>query len=395
MVRRRAVIVAPYCPGGAHAHLGAAKKIELVAGMLLRLGFELHFVDSSHDTPAFAPSLPGSPDHVGGAPVTLWRPFRLPSRKLGKLLNVFFSERLFARIAEVRPALVWLYNAYAFEARLGLALRQRIGCRLVLELEDLPLARKRGWNPKPLLDQRYFETLLRHADLITFVNAALQTRHASRAGGDTLLLPSILEHALTAGTPHRHFTASTLRLGYFGGLEPDKGVDILLAILPLLPGRWTLVVTGAGSLAASFGEAQAAFPSKLEFHGRVPHERVVQLMQGCDAIVNPHASIAHMDDGVFPFKVCEAIASGALLISTPLPAVGLDLSRSVSFFDGTLAGLFDALMAAPQRYDERLAEIRATREAVCERYGEDAVRGRLKAALDGLLGPVDQTWKPA
>jgi hypothetical protein len=33
----------------------------------------------------------------------------------------------------------------------------------------------------------------------------------------------------------------------------------------------------------------------------------------------------------------------------------------------------------------------ATREAVCERYGEDAVLGRLKAALDGLPGPVDRS----
>lgn len=385
MSNRTVVLVAPYVPGGAATHLGAAKKIELVAGLLRRLGFEVHLVDSSHAELGFVPPVYGVRQRLDNQDITLWRPFCLPSRKLGKLLNVFFSGLLFRQIAAVNPALVWLYNSYSFEARLGLYLRRHTTCKLVLELEDLPRARNRGLNPKPLLDEMYFRRLLRYADLVTFVNGALQNRFANRIRGASLLFPSIIQDTLTAQSFRPRFTDSIFRLGYFGGLESDKGGNVLLESLSRLPEPWRLVVTGAGTLEGSFRAAQSRFPTKLEFHGRVSHQRVAELMQECDAIVNPHSSIAHMQDGVFPFKVCEALASGALLISTPLPPIDIDLSRAVLFFDGSPTGLANALAQAPRWYQDRNADIITARDAVSERYGEKYVFAVLNAAIASLL----------
>jgi glycosyltransferase involved in cell wall biosynthesis len=379
--RQPLVLVAPYSPDETPAHLGAAKKIELVAALLGRLDFELHLVDSSHARCEFSPPIFGESRRMGEQQITLWRPASLPSRKLGKLANVYASGELFARITSVKPAVVWLYNSYAFEARLGLHLRRRANCRLVLELEDLPMARGRGLNPKPYLDEFYFRRLLKSSDLVTFVNDGLRRRFASELIGRSMLFPSIITQDLTAQEPPARFGAPAYTVGYFGGLERDKGAAVLLDLLPILPESWQLNVTGAGSLEADFQAAANLNPGKLKFHGRVSHQRVVELMLQSDAIVNPHASIAEMSDGVFPFKVCEAIASGALVISTTLPSIDVDLSRSVYFYEGGAKGLSAALAMARQHYIENQVEIRRVRDVICSRYGEEAVMRELRAAL--------------
>lgn len=384
MTARNVVVVAPLSPGTASLHLGAAKKIELVLGLLHRLGYSLHLVDSSHPTLRFAEPVIAQACMVGSTPVTLWRPRCLPSRKLGKLLNVVAAHAFIDRLRSLSPAFVWVYNSYSFEARAALHLKRRAGSRVVLELEDLPRARGRSFNPKPWLDQYFFPRLLAAADLVTCVNAGMQ-RQFVRPGQRSLLFPSLLQQALVDAVVLPRFRKPTHRLGYFGGLESEKGADVLLAAVARLPVGWTLVVTGVGSLADAFAEAQRAHPAQLEFHGRVAHEQVLSLMQGCDAIVNPHTPIAQMHDGVFPFKVCEALASGALLVSTALPSIDIELSRSVLSFDGSAAGLQDALTQAGRFYADHADTIAQTRAEICTRFSEASVLQQLRAELDAVL----------
>ncbi len=385
MTARAAVLVAPLSPDGAPEHLGAARKIELVAGVLSRLEFDVHLVDSSHATSAWRRPVLGEPRRLPDCDVTYWRPACVPSRKLGKLRNVVVPGQILGRLAALEPAFVWLYNSYAFEARVGLALQRATGCGLVLELEDLPHARSRGVNPKPWLDAWYFERVLPRADLVTFVNAALEARFAPRMQGRALLFPSLLGRELVAANATTRFGRARHQLGYFGGLEPEKGAGVLLDLLPRLSESWHVVVTGAGSLEPAFRRAAAEYPHALAFHGRVGHGRVAELMFDSDAIVNPHTSIAAMQDGVFPFKVCEALASGALVISTPLPPIDIELAEAAMPFDGSAAGLAQALAGAPHRYAENRSAIEAVRQAVVARYSEESMLRSLGDSLDSAV----------
>ncbi len=382
--RKTVVLVAPYSPELPMLNLGASKKIQLIARLLDRLGFQIHYVDSAHPHERLVGEIHGEPARIEDTDVTLWRPFCLPSRKAGKLLNIFGSGLLFGRLAALKPDLVWVYNSYAFEARLGLHLQRVTGARLVFELEDLPLSRGRGLNPKPFLDQRYFAPLLAHADLVTFVNDVLLNRHRGEVR-QGLLFPSILQQALVDHPLPERFVRLPRRVGYFGGLEVDKGVGMLLQLPAQMPPDWTLVITGVGTLTPDLQALGKRYPGQVEFHGGVSHARVRELMMGCDAILNPHASIAGMHDGVFPFKVCEALATGALLISTPLPSIGLDLDSCVLYFDGTAPGLAQALTQATAHHAQRQDAILRVRDQVCAQYGENQVLAQLKAAIDGLL----------
>ena len=382
--RRTAVVIAPFSPGLAAPHLGAAKKIELVLGLLYRLRFELHLVDSAHPTLAFARELYSCPSQVGDTPIRLWRPPCFPNRKLGKLINVALAHGFMRNLLALSPDLVWVYNSYSFEARAALFLKQRSRCKVVLELEDLPLARRRSLNPKPWLDQYYFPRLLANSDLVTCVNAGLLDL-PELASRRKMLLPSLLQQELVDAPATPRFGHAGRRLGYFGGLDAEKGALILLQLVPVMPASWRLVVTGAGEFEDQFRLAQERHPDRIEYHGRVSNEEVIRLMRSCDAIVNPHSPITLMKGGVFPFKVCEALASGAVLISTALPPIEIDLASSVQFFDGSLLGLQAAIESAPVFYKSHATDITRTRDSVCRRYSEAAVMQKLRVELDGIL----------
>ena len=381
--QRTVILVAPYAPEVPLLNLGASKKIQLIASLLTRLGFTVHHVDSSHPHERFTAPVMGHPTHIEQTPVTLWRPFCLPSRKAGKLLNVYASPSLYRRLADLKPDLIWVYNSYAFEARLGMHLQRTTGAKLVFELEDLPLSRGRGLNPKPLLDQHYFRPLMQRADLVTFVNAVLLQRHRQDAKA-ALLFPSILQQALVEQPAAQRFASPEHRVGYFGGLDIDKGVGTLLELPPQMPSNWKLVVTGAGPLTPALQDLARQHPQQVEFHGAVSHARVLELMSSCDVILNPHSSITGMQDGVFPFKVCEALASGAVLVSTPLPSIDIDLESCVLFFDGSARGLAESLDKAEAHHRQRQAAIARVRDQVRHQYGESQVLAQLQHAIDGL-----------
>ena len=382
---RCAVVIAPFAPDHPAEHLGASQKITVVISLLRRLGYTVHLVDSSHTERRFAAPIHASETMVGAHRIVLWRPARVPHRPVGKLLNWLAPGTMVKRLSGLRPALIWLYNPYAYEGRVGLSLQKITRARLLLELEDLPLARGRGISPKPRLDQGYFGRLLKHADHITYVNSHVQQQHPPQRG-TSLLFPSILDEALCRCVPAARFAGAPHRLGYFGGLELEKGCGTLLELLPRLPAGWRLVVTGAGPLESAFREAERLHPEQLEFHGRVDRKKLLQLMLGSDAIINPHMPIAAMDDGVFPFKVCEALATGALLISTRLPPIDLPLDRSVLEYDGTVNGLLAAVSAASAHYRTVAAAIDSLRQRLLSLYSEDALLGRLG---DFLSMPVN------
>ena len=152
----------------------------------------------------------------------------------------------------------------------------------------------------------------------------------------------------------------------------------------VMPAGWKLVVTGVGTLSTEMQSLQQRHPDLIEFHGAVAHARVLELMGSCDAIVNPHAPIAEMGNGVFPFKVCEALASGALLITTALPSIDLDLADRVEPFDGQVAGLVHAMERAPARYRQQREALGQLRQRVCQIYGEQSVRERFRTSLEAL-----------
>ena len=378
------VVVAPYSPIGCGdiPALGAAKKIASVVAALSALGREVVLVNSAHNAEKRAELRIEKKEIRPGLQV---RTITLPtsaSRPFGKAVNLLFARNLarevLRELAGDGVALLWIYNGYAFESRFALEVMGKTGCPLVVEMEDMPFARKRPANVKPILDEFYLRRVLPQAALVTCVNESIP-RAFRIPSGKTLLLPGLVDKkALNAMATRQPFSDSLRTAGYFGNLAEEKGADILLQLVENAPPGWNFVVTGTGALSERFLRKAEKFPHSLKFIHNASDSEVVAAMTECDVIINPHRSIAGMGNGVFPFKVVEGLASGRLVISTPLPPCGLNLEDCVLFFENSSESLRKALESANEFYRSHRERVEGIAREVLSRHSESALSAEIR-----------------
>ena len=185
------VLVAPYSYDPLVAPLGAVRKMESIINVLSDFG-DIILVNSAHNETGWY-HRDVRKRKIGRTTVLEYLPRRWPGRKPGKFLNLFEIGSIIRDILYQygKPQILWLYNPYAFEACFAIKLSRLHSCPVVLELEDAPLARKRGLNPKPWLDNLAYKRLLPCVDYAFCVNKALAAcleEHKIK----TFLLPGLL-----------------------------------------------------------------------------------------------------------------------------------------------------------------------------------------------------------
>jgi glycosyltransferase involved in cell wall biosynthesis len=367
--------------------LGAARKIEGVVGVLSRFGRPLWVVNSAHNVTRTQCTRIDIRE-INGVRTTVITPFTLASRRLGKLGNILAAE-WFARFFKRGVGLLWVYNSYAFEARFALALRKRHLFPFVLELEDLPRARARGLNPKPLVDQLYFQSLVSQAALVTCVNESIDELVRPRAR-ETIVFPGLISRdLLDRHSDHVPFASAPYTLGYFGGLSDEKGADLVLALAARLPNHWRFVITGSGPLEEDLRRISDRSAGQISFRSKVDSRHLGELMRSCDALLNPHRDLAEFGRGIFPFKVLEALASQRLLITTPLVPCSIDLGGVCLEAEPSVEDLLKALHEAPKAYAASRRRIEETARRVIAQFSETGFYEKLSrtAAFQGLQSP--------
>lgn len=381
------VIVAPYSPPNrtGYVHLGASRKLEAVVSILSRLNFQFVLVNSAHNANQISPiSVKNS--KIGNVNLLEITPPISSNSTIGKLKNIFCVDQILSEIKKLGiPKLIWFYNGYAFEMCLAFKAQKIFSAPMILEFEDWHFSRYRGFNPKPYIDYLFW----RKAAPLMSATFAVNSFLASKMHGyenDVELLPGIVPAALVRiSNECPPFSSDTdhVNVGYFGGLSVEKGADIILQLVDKLPSAYTLHVTGAGPLEAEFMAFSKARPEQLRFYGRVDDVTLYQLIAKCDVILNPHVSIESMNNGVFPFKVIEAVASGRLLISTAVPTDGLDdLLAGVQFVEHSKKAFFGAIVVCRQYYLNHAVLISQCAEIASQRFGEISLLDRVKAIMN-------------
>jgi glycosyltransferase involved in cell wall biosynthesis len=390
------VYIAPVAPQSYRARhsdrgyqLGGFRKAELTLEALTRQGFNVSVLSSavtqvnhlkwrrSDTEPWYLPS---------GRTVEVRYPSTLPIRPIGSLLNAVRAPWVpRGLLRDFTPDCVIAYNTYVFESLTALSIKRRTGAPILLQVEDLPLARQREYgNLKPWLDQRFWSPMLREASGFTAVNQSILDMLPT--GKPKYLLPGIIDDRLLQTTDGRHppFAESDARtVGYFGGLAAEKGVRVLLEAVDSLPESWRLRVAGSGPLESEFAALSRARPDRLEFLGYLEGADLYAALCSCDATLVPLEAITEGGVGVFPFKVLEYLVADTHIISTPLPPVGnLDLTF-VQRWDGGISGLMDALQGAEAAYrDEASRRSEAARLAQSE-FGLDGTSKLFLELIDG------------
>ena len=126
------------------------------------------------------------------------------------------------------------------------------------------------------------------------------------------------------------------------------------------------VVTGKGELESKFEEFASRFPERLHFLGPVSDEQLRDAMASADVVINAH----EYNEGIFPFKVLETVASGRLLISAPLPMAGYDwLKDAIEFRQPRLPDFLAAIDMAREIYNCRKTAIDRAANTAETRFG--------------------------
>ncbi|MDP2760189.1 MAG: glycosyltransferase [Sideroxyarcus sp.] len=378
------VVVAPYTGIGKDVdlHLGASRKIELILGLLVRLDSHVVLINSAHLGSKSA-TINVERVSISGFELTLITPPVLGNSKLGKFQNLFCVDEVMKILATLgTPKLFWFYNGFAFEMLVAMHAK-KFNVPMILEFEDWHFARRRGINPKGFID---FFFWYRAAHLMTsaFVVNAFLAEKMSSFTNQVEVLPGIVPEDLTQiarASPFPH-GRQAIKVGYFGGLSVEKGADIVLRVAQSLPDGYEFHVTGSGPLADEFKRISLIHPARLHYHGRVGDAELYKLIAECDVILNPHSSLDNMCNGVFPFKVIEAVASGRLLISTALPKGDLaDVLGGICFVDGHDDSFRAAILQSHRYYVENLKLIQWGAHVANQRFGQSALLGKLKLML--------------
>ncbi|EEA01974.1 glycosyl transferase group 1 [Burkholderia sp. H160] len=385
------VIIAPcsFKHRSTHFNLAATAKLGFFLSLLARLDHKIVLVNTSHAEEVWRKR----EEYIcraGDASVREIVLRQYPVRTIGKFLNLFEVGAVAREIAqEGEPTLIWAYNAYGFEALLARALKQRFNVPFVFEFEDWVMARRK-WHPKSLIDFLAWRYVMPEPDFCLAVNRSLLKRERRRSGCDAQLCPGVVSEGLIDACNRQPAFPKQRKhqvvVGYFGTLHAEKGIHWLPDLVEQLGDDFVFHVSGNGPLAEEL-EALSARRHNFFFHGFVEKETVYELMADCDVLLNPHRPIGTMNDGVFPFKVIEYVASGRLVVSTALPEANLAAAyKAIAFVEYDKSSIVSALKAARQIYEQRRAQIETAAADVRHRFGE---QGLLQTLADVVVASRD------
>jgi glycosyltransferase involved in cell wall biosynthesis len=127
---------------------------------------------------------------------------------------------------------------------------------------------------------------------------------------------SLSSEEILSSIPHKFPADGKLKLITACRLEERKGVDLVIESLPLILKQFpkaTLDIVGGGSLLAELRNRvnEMNLVSKVTFHGKVEHSKVINLMKKADIFCFPTSA----SEG-FPKVVLEALACGLPVLTT-------------------------------------------------------------------------------
>lgn len=160
----------------------------------------------------------------------------------------------------------------------------------------------------------------------------------------------------TAAPSHEDGTRSRFRVGFFGRLTIEKGVDVLIEAIRALPSTFECHIFGDGPHRQSL--ESGAECDRVHFHGYI--ENVAERMSTMDCIVAPSRWAE-----AFPFSVLESMSVGVPVVASNVGGIPEQIESGVS---GILVPPEDPMALA-----EAIASLMAEPD-LSRRLGEEAKR---------------------
>ena len=107
------------------------------------------------------------------------------------------------------------------------------------------------------------------------------------------------------------------RIGYAGGLLPEKGIDLLIRACKQLTGRWQLKIAGEGRAAASLHRliTELECKERVHFCGKIESAQIAGFYRELDVLVLPSRTTPRWKEQ-FGRVLTEAMACGAVVVGS-------------------------------------------------------------------------------
>jgi glycosyltransferase involved in cell wall biosynthesis len=207
---------------------------------------------------------------------------------------------------------------------------------------------------------------------------AADVLRAKGYGGEVAVIPQFgVDPVLFRPAADGSKQPGPLRIGYAGGLLPEKGVDLLIQACATLTGPWALHLAGGGERAPLQRLAQnLGVADQLRWHGQLASTVMAAFYQSIDVLVLPSRTTPTWKEQ-FGRVLVEAMSCG-------VPVIGSDSGEIPNVIGGTglifpegqsnaLGQLLQGLLDDPQKR-QRLG--RVGRQRVLEHFTMEQIASR-------------------
>ncbi len=218
-------------------------------------------------------------------------------------------------VARFRPDIL-VASGDCFVGLISLRLARATGARFVFDVYD-DYAKFGGY--RAFLGWNALGFLLQRADLVLYASRALAEQHRARSPWH--LAPNGVDpeqfHPMAIG-PCRNLLGidgTTRIVGYFGGMEPDRGVQDLSAAVASLAQKWPsirLLICGKRNDVVDLDKPW------IDYRGMVAHAQMPSYINACDVVAVPYRRSQFMDMGA-SCKIAEFLLCRRPLASTDSP----------------------------------------------------------------------------
>jgi glycosyltransferase involved in cell wall biosynthesis len=199
----------------------------------------------------------------------------------------------------------------------GLHLARAVGTRFVFDVYD-DYSSFGGY--RAFMGWDALGHLLERADLVLYASQSLAGRHT--ANSRWMLVPNGVDpavfHSIPMAAAREHVgldDAATKWVGYFGSMEPDRGVDDLIAAVGQLHASDSsirLLLCGTPRV------GMPPLPPWVDYHGIVPHTAMPYYLNACNVLALPYRRSQVMDMGV-SCKIAEYLLCDRPMAATDTP----------------------------------------------------------------------------
>src|SRR3990167_6955580 len=229
-------------------------------------------------------------------------------------LGMSSFKALYAAL-RTRPEVV-VASGDCYVGLLGWLLARISGAKFVFDIYD-KYDEFAGYRRLPGFDP--FAFLRKRADMRLFCSQGLQAFYAGeQAQGPSFLVRNGVDESVFVPLPkddcrlRLDLPKHQVLIGYFGSMEPDRGVGDLLSAVEILRGE------GLDLALLICGKADPAMPMEQDwviFRGMVPHDRMPLYINSCDLLAVPYRESPVMDMGA-SCKIAEYLMCQRPMVTT-------------------------------------------------------------------------------